>query len=601
MYQSFSSETSPKQGPARLHALREAMTEPGVDGFLIPRADAHQGEYVAPCDERLAWLTGFTGSAGFCAVLVDQAGVFIDGRYTLQVRDQVDTEHFTPVNWPATQLADWLSEHMPSGSEVGFDPWLHTVQDIRTLTDKLANKNIVMRPIDNLIDRIWSDRPTRPANPLTVYPIELSGQTSEQKISAITDDCDSDIDHRIILTLPDSICWLLNIRGADVTHTPIAHCFAIISNSGDVTLFTDAECAADVLGHLGSNVEIRRYDGLIDYLCAYPNAQYQLDPNSAPCAVMACLRQNGTNCIEAPDPCILPKARKNSAEIIGAAEAHLRDGAAMAEFLCWLDQAIPQGGLTEIDVVTKLEGFRRATNALREISFDTICGSGPNGAIVHYRVTQDSNRTLHPGELLLIDSGGQYLDGTTDITRTVPVGTVGQEEKSCFTRVLQGMITMSRACWPKGLSGRDLDALARVPLWQAGLDYDHGTGHGVGAYLSVHEGPARLSRISDVPLEPGMILSNEPGYYRANAFGIRIENLIVVEAADKLEAVENRPMHQFHTLTYVPIDRRLVMVEMLSQAERDWINQYHQTTHDLLYDCVSPDCQSWLDRACAAL
>lgn len=601
MFQSFETAFNPEFGADRLASLRAVMAEQNLSAYLVPRSDAHMGEYVAPCDERLAWLTGFSGSAGFCAVLADRAGVFIDGRYTLQVVDQVDTDHFTPIPWPKTQLHDWLLSHLTPGSVVGFDPWLHTVQDIRKLTKSLAAKNIVLRPTDNLIDQIRTEQPARPNAPITAYPLELSGKSAKDKITDILGDAGIATGDHIVLTLPDSICWLLNIRGSDVSHTPIAHCFATIAGDGSVALFTDATLTPEISAHLGKDITVLPYAGFGAYLAALSGGTALIDPASAPQAILDYLDDSLIKMIEAPDPCQLPKARKNPVEISSTTKAHLRDGAAMCEFLCWLDRTLPQGELTEIDVVKRLESFRRATNMLQDISFETICGSGPNGSIVHYRVTESSNRAINPGELLLVDSGGQYLDGTTDITRTIAVGQVGEAEKSCFTRVLQGMIAMSRACWPKGLAGQHLDAIARVPLWQAGLDYDHGTGHGVGAYLSVHEGPARLSRTGDIPLDAGMILSNEPGYYRAGQFGIRIENLILVEEAPDLTAIEDRQMLRFRTLTHVPIDKSLIQIDMLSQAERDWLNTYHQATFDMLFDHVSADCKDWLRTACAAL
>lgn len=601
MFQCFSATSSPDQGADRLRALRDQLAKEGLTGFLVPRADAHQGENVAPCDERLSWLTGFTGSAGFCAALRDVAGVFIDGRYTLQVVQQVDTSCFTPVKWPATDLATWLTEHLGAGDTIGFDPWLHTVQDIRKLTEKLALSGISPKPTPNLVDAIWQDRPGRPIEPISTYPIELSGKSAPEKVADLCETLRSTSSDFQILTLPDSVCWLLNIRGSDIPHTPVVQGFAVVAVNGKVDFFTNATVSAEVADHLGPHVTCHAYSTLAEHLSTLSGKTVSLDPASAPYAVMQALAQARAQVVEASDPCILPKARKSAAEITATAEAHLRDGAAMAEFLCWLDRAAPTGGLTEIDVVQKLEGFRRATNALREISFDTICGAGPNGAIVHYRVTEDTNRPINAGELLLIDSGGQYLDGTTDITRTISIGDVGEDEKTCFTRVLQGMISMSRACWPKGLAGRDLDALARMPLWQVGQDYDHGTGHGVGVYLSVHEGPARLSRTGEVALEPGMILSNEPGYYRAEKFGIRIENLMVVETADDLTQVEHRDILRFKTLTYVPIDRALIKAEMLSSAERDWLNAYHRDTLDWIGPRVSPSCLDWLTQACAPI
>lgn len=590
MFQSFEVTSTPEKGPARLALLRSEIEREGLDGFLVPRADAHQGEYVAPCDARLAWLTGFTGSAGFCAALMDRAGVFVDGRYRTQVKSQVDSAHFTPVDWPETSLADWLGKALPEGGKIGYDPWLHT----RAEMEKLAHCGVELVAVDNLVDRIWADRPARPSGRIMDYPVALAGETAASKRKRIAADVKAAGAEAAVLTLPDSICWLLNIRGRDIERNPVVQAFAILHSDGRVDLFTDPAKARE------SALEVQPREAFEPALKAL-QAVVRVDPDTAPVAVTDILQAAGVKVQHKSDPCILPKACKNASEIAGARTAHLRDGVAMANFLAWLDNAAPQGGLTEIDVVKKLEGFRRETNALRDISFETICGAGPNGAVMHYRVTTESNRDIRKGEMLLVDSGGQYLDGTTDITRTIAIGNVGNEEKACFTRVLQGMIAISRTRFPKGLAGRDLDALARYPLWLAGLDYDHGTGHGVGAYLSVHEGPQRISRVSNVPLEAGMILSNEPGYYREGAFGIRVENLIVVQEAPDLQGADDRDMMAFETLTYVPIDKRLIKAGMLSSGERDWLNAYHAQTLDMLSPLVSQETLDWLVQACAPL
>lgn len=594
MFQTFEVTAQPENGPARLALLRAKMQRKGLGGFLVPRADAHQGEYVAQRDARLAWLTGFTGSAGFCAVLLDRAGVFVDGRYRTQVKSQVDLAHFTPVDWPEVQLAEWLNGALPKGAKVGFDPWLHTKDDI----EKLKDSNVDLVPVDNLVDQIWHDRPARPAGKISTYPLEFAGESSPDKrvrIAAAVRDIGASA---AVLTLPDSICWLLNIRGSDIERNPIVQGFAILHDDGRVALFTDPAKASD----LPTEPEIKVLDwSAFEPALAALDGPVLVDDKTAPFSVITCLQDQNIAVKFAQDPCILPKSRKNPVELAGARAAHLRDGVAMVQFLAWLDAAAPKGGLTEIEVVQKLEGFRRATNALRDISFETICGSGPNAAIMHYRVNERSNRALQPGEMLLVDSGGQYLDGTTDITRTVAVGPVGDEEKTCFTRVLKGMISISRVRFPTGLAGRDLDPLARYPLWLAGQDFNHGTGHGVGAYLSVHEGPQRISKASHVPLEAGMILSNEPGYYREGAFGIRIENLIVVEPAAQLAGADNREMLAFETLTYVPIDRRLIVTAMLDNGEREWLDTYHAKTLELLAPHVTGDVKNWLITACAPL
>lgn len=598
MFQTFEVTSRPEDGPARLALLRTQIKAAALDGFLVPRADAHQGEYVAPCDARLAWLTGFTGSAGFCAVTADQAGVFIDGRYRTQVKAQIDLAHFTPVNWPEIQLGEWLKLALPKGGVVGYDAWLHTRGELEKLDVLLAGSGITLRACGNLVDMVWKGRPEKPIGKIIDQPIEFAGVTSAQKRENIAKDIREQGATAVVITLPDSICWLLNIRGSDIERNPVVQAFAILHSGGQVDLFTNPDKASDLA--LDANISLQDWDDFTPAL-ENLNGPVLVDAGSAPMHVSTILNRADIEIIYAQDPCILPKARKNHAEISGARAAHLRDGAAMVRFLAWLDSEAPKGGLTEIDVVQKLEGFRQATNALRDISFETICGAGPNGAIIHYRVNQDSNRAVKSGELLLVDSGGQYQDGTTDITRTIAIGSVGDAEKICFTRVLQGMVAISRARFPKGLTGRDLDPLARYPLWLAGQDFDHGTGHGVGSYLSVHEGPQRISRVSDVVLEAGMILSNEPGYYREGAFGIRIENLIVVTAAPALNGADPRDMMAFETLAYVPIDRRLIVVDMLSRDERDWLDAYHAKTLEMLAPQLESGVLNWLTAACAPL
>jgi Xaa-Pro aminopeptidase len=432
-----------------------------------------------------------------------------------------------------------------------------------------------------------------------VHPDSLAGETQADKRARLAAELRAAGQKAAVLTLPDSLCWLLNIRGADVPKTPVVHGFGILHDDGRVDLFSaPAKYDEAVRAHLGSEVTLAGPEGFAKALRALAGP-VRVDKGSAPLAVADLLREAGVEVAWGDDPCRLPKARKNAAEIQATREAHLRDGAALAEFLCWLDREAPGGRLTEIAVVQALEGFRRATNALHDISFDTICGAGPNGAIIHYRVTEQTNRPVATGELLLVDSGGQYVDGTTDITRTVAIGAPNEEAREAYTRVLQGMIAISRVRFPKGVAGRDIDALARYHLWLAGQDYDHGTGHGVGAFLSVHEGPQRISRLSEVPLEPGMILSNEPGYYREGAFGIRLENLIVVEPAPALG--DNRQQLAFETLTWVPFDRRLVLSERLAPGERDWLDGYHAAVQKKLAPRVSAPTLEWLRSACAPL
>lgn len=596
MFQSFASSSSPEQGPGRLAALRRALAADGLAGFLVPRADSHQGEYVADHDARLAWLTGFTGSAGFCIVLPDIAGVFIDGRYRVQVKGQVDLGHFTPVPWPEVKPGDWIKAHLAAG-KLGYDPWLHTADEIAGLEASLEKCGVTLCAARNYIDSIWLDQPAPPTGLAFAHPDALAGETSAAKRARLAEGLRAAGQRAAVITLPDSICWLLNIRGADVPRNPVLHGFAVLHDDARVTLFAEAaKFDRPARAHLGTEVALRPPADLLAAIRAL-QGPVRLDRATAPLALRVALDDAGVPCQWGDDPCRLPKARKNPVEIAATRAAHLRDGAAMVEFLAWLDATAAQGGLTEIDVVRALEGFRRATNALHDISFDTICGAGPNGAIMHYRVTDDSNRAIGANELLLVDSGAQYVDGTTDITRTIAVGDPGPTAREAYTRVLQGLIAISRVRFPRGLAGRDIDPLARYPLWLAGQDFDHGTGHGVGAFLSVHEGPQRISRISEVALLPGMILSNEPGYYREGAFGIRLENLIVVQPAPALPGGDPRDQLDFETLTFVPFDRRLILTDQLAPGERAWLNRYHGEVRDKIAPRLGGPARAWLIKA----
>ena len=598
MFQTFDQHATPAQGPARLAALRAALAAGGLAGFIIPRADVHQGEYVAARDERLQWLTGFTGSAGFCIVLPAVAGVFIDGRYRTQVKAQVDLAHFTPVPWPDEKPGDWIKAQLAEGV-IGFDPWLHSADEIEKLEISLEGCAVTLRSTKNFVDAIWPDQPAAPMGLAFPHPAHLAGEDSAAKRQRLAQSLQDAGQTAAVLTLPDSLCWLLNIRGADVPRNPVLHGFAILHDDARVTLFAEAaKFDTETRAHLGPQVSLRPLQAFIPALHTL-QGPVRVDRVTAPLAIRHELDDAGVAHVWGEDPCRLPKAKKNPAEIDGTREAHLRDGAAMVEFLCWLDQQSPGNGLSEIDVVRALEGFRRATNHLHDISFDTICGAGPNGAIMHYRVTNQTNRTLGRNELLLVDSGAQYRDGTTDVTRTVALGDPGPEARAAFTRVLQGMIAISRVRFPAGLAGRDLDPLARYPLWVAGQDFDHGTGHGVGAFLSVHEGPQRLSRLSDVPFEPGMILSNEPGYYREGAFGIRLENLIVVIPAPALAGADPRNQYAFETITFVPLDRRLILSDDLAPGERAWLNAYHAEVLEKLAPRLSDGALAWCSAACA--
>ncbi|MFY0623639.1 MAG: aminopeptidase P family protein [Pelagimonas sp.] len=588
MFQSFVESSSPVQGPKRLSDLREVMSEAGLTGFIVPRADAHQGEYVAPRDDRLAWLTGFTGSAGWCVALSDRAAVFTDSRYTVQVKDQT-ADVFEKVDWPAVSLGDWISGAAPEGL-IGFDPWLLSVDQLRAMEKKIGAR---LQRCANLVDQIWIDQPAPPLGKVAAHPLEFAGEPHAEKMARLAAGLKADA---AVITLPDSIAWLLNIRGMDIQRNPVPHSFAILHRDGHVDMFIAPEKLTDLGDHLGPNVRTAPPSTLLPVIEALTGS-VQIDPASCPVAIVDAIK--GT-CVEAADPCVLPKARKNAAELSGSRAAHIRDAAAMVRFLAWLDDQA-QGSLTEIDVATRLEAERRKDNALRDISFDTISAAGPNAALPHYRVSEDSNRTIEPNSILLVDSGGQYLDGTTDITRTIAIGELGEEECRANTLVLKGMIALSKLRFPKGLAGRDIDPLARMALWEHGLDFGHGTGHGVGAYLCVHEGPARIARTGHVPLEPGMILSNEPGFYKEGHYGIRIENLIVVQEAPALPGQSVAEMYQFETITWVPIDTRLINTDLLTAAERDWLNAYHAETYARVAPHVEGAARDWLSRACQAL
>ena len=592
MFQTFTSTTRPDTCAPRVAALRAAMAEAGVDAFLVPRADAHQGETVSPRDARLQWIASFTGSAGFAVITATRAALFVDGRYTLQAATQSDTTVFEMRNIPGDALSEWLSEALPEGGTVAYDPWLHTPAEI----ERLESASLALAPIANLIDSIWADQPAASSAPVINHPESLAGEGRQAKRARIVEALTARGASATVLTQPDAIAWLLNIRGSDIERTPVALGFAILEASGAVRLYGfDGKLDAAMVTALGSDVTMG--DELLVDVAAL-TGKVCLARETVPIAIASAV----TATLDWHDLIALPKARKTPEELAGTRAAHVRDGAAMVRFLHWLDEIAPIRTLTEIDVVTALEAERRRDPALRDISFETICGAGPNGAIVHYRVTEETNRAVIPGELLLVDSGGQYEDGTTDITRTILVGDGPAPDGAAeaFTRVLQGMIAISMARWPKGLAGRDLDPLARAALWRAGQDYAHGTGHGVGAYLGVHEGPQRLSRVSHVPLEPGMILSNEPGYYREGAFGIRIENLVIVEATSTPVGGDH-PMHAFETITLAPIDRRLIVPSLLISEERDWLDAYHARVLDTLTPHLERAPLDWLKTACQPL
>ncbi len=591
-FQIFSVQTRPEDGPPRLAALRALMAERGVDGFIVPRTDAHQGEYVTAQDARLAWLTGFSGSAGYTIVTQAKAGVFVDGRYRVQVKGEVALSHYTPVNWPEVSLAAWLREALPEGGRVAYDPWLQSRKEIRDITAALAGSNIALVPSENLIDQVWTDRPAPAPGPVRLHSEAVAGRSAQDKREALAAELKAQGQASTVLTLADSIAWLLNIRGEDLPKNPVVQGFAVVDDNGRVELFSEpSKFGPGVRAKLGNDVVILPVAGLASALGEL-NGPVRLDPASAPDEVFR-LVEARADVTEAPDPVVLPKAIKTASEIEGMRQAHLRDAIAMVEMLAWIDAQPVDGSLTEIDVVKKLESLRKAQGA-HDVSFDTISSTGPNAAINHYHVNELTNLPIKDGELLLLDSGGQYADGTTDITRTIPIGRITDKHRLPYTLVLQGMINLSRLKFPKGRAGRDIDAVARAPLWTAGLDFDHGTGHGVGAALCVHEGPVRIARISEIPLQAGMILSNEPGYYREGDFGIRIENLIAVERAD---SPDGRDMLGFETLTWVPIDTRLIDTAVMAPAEIDWLNAYHAEVRAKIAPQLSGATHDWLVNA----
>ncbi len=605
MRQTFTAKTDPKTGALRARALRDRLAARGVDGFLVPRADEHQGEWVAPRSERLAWLTSFTGSAGLAIVLTERAAVFVDGRYTVQVRQQVDTEVFEPVSTVETQPEDWLRDAVGQGARIGFDPWLHTPAGIARFRKALERAGATLVALEpNPIDEIWEDQPEPPTALAVPYNIAHAGQAATDKRADLGAGLARDGAKAAVLTLPDSIAWLLNIRGGDVSHSPIALAFAILHDDGHTELFIDERKVDDALRtHLGNGVTIRAPEELGAALDALgtDKARVLVDPNWAPLWIAKRLEGAGATLVNGPDPCLLPKACKNAVEVQGARTAHARDGAAMTRFLCWLTAQAPTGTLDEIAVVRKLEEIREQTGALKDISFESISGAGPNGALPHYRVSEASNTPLETGTLYLIDSGGQYLEGTTDITRTIAVGEPTQEMRDRFTRVLKGMIALSCARFPAGTRGIQLDTLARLPLWQGGFDYDHGTGHGVGSYLGVHEGPQSISKmLRDQDLKPGMIVSNEPGYYKEGHYGIRTENLIVVTDPE-MPPGGDRPMMGFETLTLAPIDRTLIDITLMSADEIAWLNAYHARVRAEIGPQVDANTRAWLEEATAPL
>jgi len=585
----------------RLRKLREGLKGRGLDGFIIPRADEYQGEFIPARAERLAWLTGFTGSAGTAVVLAERAAIFVDGRYTLQVRNQVDPESYEYRHLTEAPPAEWVSRNLASGARLGFDPWLHTPNQARKLGDACAKTGAELVPCeDNPIDGIWPDRPPPPLSPMVPHPLERAGEPAAEKRRRLASGLTEAGVQAAFVAAPDSVAWLLNVRGGDVPFTPLSLAFALLHGDATVDLFVDeAKLSPESRQHFGNGVRVHAPDALgavLDDL-GQRGLAVQLDRGAAPLWVWARLEAAGAEVKHGTDPCLLPKACKNDAELEGFRASHRRDGAAVVRFLAWLEDTAAGGDLTEMAAAERLEAFRAESDLFRGASFETISGAGPNGAIVHYRCTPETDRKLEAGSLYLVDSGAQYLDGTTDITRTVAVGEPTAEMRTRFTQVLKGHIALSRAVFPQGTAGPQLDALARRPLWRDGLDYDHGTGHGVGSYLGVHEGPARIGKgVNATALKPGMVLSNEPGYYKTGEYGIRIENLIVVETRDGL-GPEDKPFLGFEVLTLAPIDLSLVDAGLLTADEREWLDSYHARVRQEILPLVGGEAAAWLETA----
>ncbi len=603
MFQNYDVRGGADQGRKAIPLIRAQLEQLGLDGLFVPHEDEWQNEYLPDCAERLAWATGFTGSAGAAIILRDKAYLFSDGRYTQQALSQTAPELFEQRDLVDQGPAVWLKAEAPSGAKIGYDPRLVPPDVLARLKESAAQAGVELVAVGvNPIDQAWQDRPAEPSAEMVPHPETFSGESSASKRSRIGEKLAGDGIEASVLTSPAALAWLFNIRGKDVTRTPLALGSAILNNDGTAQLFVKPEKVTPELnGFLGNEVSISTEPNFVEALKKTSGKRVLVDPSLSSAHVFDALHAAGAQIVRGQDPTILPRALKNAVEIAGTKRAHARDGVALANFLHWFDVEAPKGQLTEIDICKAIEGFRMATGALQDLSFDSISGAGPNGAFPHYRVTVESNRKVDQDNLFLLDSGGQYLDGTTDVTRTVAVGTPSAEMKDRFTRVLKGHIALSRVRFPKGTTGSALDALARMSLWEGGFDYDHGTGHGVGSYLGVHEGPHRIAKVPNhVALEPGMIVSNEPGFYKIDGYGIRTENLQYVTPATPIEGGE-RPMLGFETLTLAPIDRRLIVKEMLTEAELAWLNTYHAKVLAEIGPRVEADVRAWLEAATAPL
>ncbi len=573
----------------------------GINGFVVPKVDEHQGEYVAPRSERLEWLSGFSGSAGMAIILIDKAAIFIDGRYTIQVRDEVDPENFEFRHISDEPAADWIVQNMTVNCRLGYDSWLHTPAQVAVLEVACTRAGAQLISLDqNPVDAAWNDQPPPPLTPTVSLTDEFTGVPSSVKRTDIAGILKSRNADALVLSAPDSIAWMLNIRGNDIPFTPFSLSFALLHQDQTVDWFIDPRKPEAGLGEfLGPEIRMHSPDQLgthLDNLAKVGKAVH-ISVTSDPMWIYQRLTSGGAKIIKGSDPCQLAKAQKNATELDGIRGAHARDGVALCRFFSWLNDAIPKGGESEISISDHLEGLRADNILFQGLSFPTIAGSGPNGAICHYRVSEQSNRPLDQDSFLLVDSGGQYLDGTTDVTRTIPLGSPSQEMVDNFTLVLKGHIALATAQFPVGTTGSQLDVLARLPLWKAGLDYDHGTGHGVGCYLSVHEGPHRISKMPNtIALEPGMIVSNEPGYYKTDEYGIRIENLVAVKKVEQDPGAE-RKMLEFETLTLAPIERSTINVSLLNKDEIDWVNTYHLRVREEIGPSLGGQELNWLEAA----
>ncbi len=588
----------------RLSALRSELKKRKLTGFIVPRQDEFQGEYVAAYAERLRWLTGFAGSWGTAIILAKKAAIFVDGRYTIQITQQVDVKHFVPQHLIDEPPAKWLENNLQKGDRLGFDPMLLTAAQAKTFADVCKKIGAKLVPVQqNPIDTIWTEQPKRPTAQISVQPLQFAGKSAIEKLQDIAGSLNALKADATILTLPDSVSWAMNIRGLDVPFTPIVLAFALVKKTGKSILFIDRnKLPEDVRAHLKNVCIIKKPEDLDDEIASLGQKKsvVTLDRNTSPEKFVRLLTKSGATIVQSVDPCTMPKAQKNATEQEGARAAHRRDGVAVVRFLKWLEGEAPKGNLNEWAAAEKFREIRKQSELLLDLSFNTIAGAGPNAAIPHYSVNPDDCLPIKNNEIFLIDSGGQYQDGTTDITRTVIVGKPTDEMRDRFTRVLKGMINLSMIRFPDGTCGSQIDVLARAALWQAGLDFDHGTGHGVGSYLSVHEGPARINKSDRIPFKPGMILSNEPGFYKAGSFGIRIENLLLIKPAEKIAGGE-RAMMSFETLTFAPIDRNLIETKLMTRAELDWLDDYHADVLKIIGDQIDGDDLVWLKKACAKL